>query len=86
MPRLTQMIPALDASPHCYLLLIDEIDLLPQHFSHVVVAQAVILELRHDDGLIPVRKWASILPIRIAVPLDALSGDLACDPAHQEAW
>jgi predicted nucleic acid-binding protein len=39
------MIAVLDASPLCYLVLIGEIDLLPQLFSRVVVPQTVIVEL-----------------------------------------
>jgi predicted nucleic acid-binding protein len=61
------MIAVLDASPLCYLLLIGEIDLLPQLFSRVVVPQTVILELLHDDAPATVRNWASNLPIWIVV-------------------
>ncbi len=61
------MIAVLDASPLCYLLLIGEIDLLPQLFSRVVVPQAVIVELQHDDAPATVRNWASNLPIWIFV-------------------
>jgi predicted nucleic acid-binding protein len=61
------MIAVLDASPLCYLLLIGEIDLLPQLFSRVVVPQAVIVELLHDDAPATVRNWASNLPIWISV-------------------
>ena len=61
------MIAVLDASPLCYLVLFGEIDLLPQLFSRVVVPQAVILELRHDDAPATVRNWASNLPIWIFV-------------------
>ena len=61
------MIAVLDASPLCYLLLIGEIDLLPQLFSRVVVPQTVILELQHDDAPATVRNWASNLPIWIFV-------------------
>ena len=61
------MIAVLDASPLCYLVLIGEIDLLPQLFSRVVVPQAVIVELLHDDAPATVRNWASNLPIWISV-------------------
>ncbi len=56
------MISVLDASPLCYLVLIGEIDLLPQLFTRIVVPQAVILELRHEDAPDAVRYWASNLP------------------------
>lgn len=61
------MIAVLDASPLCYLLLIGEIDLLPQLFSRVVVPRTVILELQHDDVPATVRNWASNLPIWLFV-------------------
>jgi predicted nucleic acid-binding protein len=41
------MIAVADASPLCYLVLIGEIDLLPQSFSQVLVPHAVITELLH---------------------------------------
>ncbi len=61
------MIAVVDASPLCYLVLIGEIDLLPQLFSRVMVPQAVILELRHKDAPDVVRNWASNLPLWISV-------------------
>ena len=56
------MIAVADASPICYLVLIDEIELLPQCFSQVLVPHAVIAELLHDDAPAAVRAWASDLP------------------------
>ncbi|MBM3761236.1 MAG: DUF3368 domain-containing protein [Acidobacteria bacterium] len=61
------MIAVVDASPLCYLLLIGEIDLLPQLFSRVVVPQAVIVELQHEDAPATVRNWACNPPIWISV-------------------
>jgi len=56
------MIAVADASPLCYLVLIGEVDLLPQLFRRVIVPQAVINELLHDGAPEPVRSWASRLP------------------------
>jgi len=61
------MIAVVDASPLCYLVLIGEIDLLPQLFSQVMVPHAVILELLHEDAPEVVRNWASNLPMWISV-------------------
>ena len=61
----------------CYLVLIGEIDLLPQCFSQVLVPQAVITELLHDDAPAAVREWASNLPAWVCVkenPLWATTG------------
>lgn len=51
-----------DTSPLCYLILIGEIDLLPQLFSHVMVPRAVVEELLHEDAPTTVRSWATALP------------------------
>jgi len=56
------MIAVEDASPLCYLVLIGEADVLPRLFSRVMVPQAVILELLHEDAPAVVRNWASNLP------------------------
>ena len=44
------MIAVADTSPVCYLILIGEIDLLPKLFSQVLVPEAVLAELLHEDG------------------------------------
>ncbi len=71
------MIAVADASPLCYLVLIDEIDLLPQLFSQVLVPEVVIRELLHEDAPVVVRVWASSLPGWISVEHvpDVISAD-----------
>jgi predicted nucleic acid-binding protein len=61
------VIAVADASPLCYLVLIGEIDLLPQLFSRVLLPQVVILELLHEDAPAAVRAWASNPPDWISV-------------------
>jgi predicted nucleic acid-binding protein len=61
------MIAVADASPLCYLVVIEEVDLLRQLFSRVFVPQAVIQELLHEDAPVAVRIWASSLPEWISV-------------------
>ncbi len=61
------MIAVADASPLCYLVLIGEIDLLPQLFSRVLVPHAVVLKLLHEDAPAAVRAWASNPPEWISV-------------------
>jgi predicted nucleic acid-binding protein len=71
------MIAVADTSPICYLILIGEIDLLPKIFGEVLVPQAVLAELLHEDAPATVRGWASNLPSWICVkepPLLANSG------------
>jgi predicted nucleic acid-binding protein len=56
------MIAVADTSPLCYLIPIGEIDLLPKLFSQVLVPEAVLEELLHEDAPSVVRGWASNLP------------------------
>ena len=51
-----------DTSPLCYLILIDEINLLPKLFDQVLAPARVIAELLHEDAPDPVRCWAASLP------------------------
>lgn len=61
------MIAVADTSPLCYLVLIGEIDLLATLFDQVVVPNAVIAELLHEDAPEPVRNWACSLPSWVSV-------------------
>jgi predicted nucleic acid-binding protein len=61
------VIAVVDASPLCYLILVGEIDLLPQLFGQVIVPQAVILELQHVSAPEMDRSWAANLPKWISV-------------------
>jgi predicted nucleic acid-binding protein len=56
------MIAVADTSPICYLILIGEIDLLPNLFSQVLAPQEVLTELLNEDAPDAVRNWASKLP------------------------
>jgi predicted nucleic acid-binding protein len=56
-----------DTSPLCYLILIDEVDLLQKLFTQVVVPSAVITELLHEDAPEAVRGWAANLPPWVSV-------------------
>jgi predicted nucleic acid-binding protein len=61
------MIAVADTSPLCYLVLIGEIDLLPELFSQVLVPEAELAELAHRDAPSAVRSWASNLPSWMSV-------------------
>ena len=56
------MIVGCDTSPVNYLVLINEIDLLPQLFTTVVLPAAVLTELQHPRTPPPVASWARDLP------------------------
>jgi|SRR5271165_274400 len=61
------MIVVADTSPLNYLLLIDEIQLLPAIFGQVLVPQAVFQELQHPKSSPTVRQWISDLPVWLEV-------------------
>jgi predicted nucleic acid-binding protein len=61
------MIAVADTSPLCYLILIEEVDLLRKPFTQVVVPSAVITELLHEDAPEAVRGWAANLPSWLSV-------------------
>lgn len=51
-----------DTSPLVYLILIEQIEILPQLFGSVVLPDAVHAELCHRMAPEPVRNWAQALP------------------------
>lgn len=51
-----------DTSPICYLLLIEEVDILPQLFSQVIVPQAVRDELLAEGSSAIIQSWISQPP------------------------
>jgi len=61
------MIVVADTSPLNYLLLIDEIDLLPALFGQVILPHAVFQELQHPKTSLRVRQWVADLPAWLEV-------------------
>jgi predicted nucleic acid-binding protein len=51
-----------DTSPLNYLIMIDEVDLLPRLFEHVLLPSAVHQELCHPKTSARIRQWSSELP------------------------
>ncbi|HYF36047.1 MAG TPA: hypothetical protein VD994_12205 [Prosthecobacter sp.] len=51
-----------DTSPINYLILIDEVEVLPQLFNKIVIPPAVLQELQHPRAPDPVRSWAQQPP------------------------
>ncbi|ACB52220.1 conserved hypothetical protein [Crocosphaera subtropica ATCC 51142] len=56
------MIIVADTSPLCYLILIQEISLLPQVFGKIHIPQAVAKELTHEDAPVQVKNWLKNSP------------------------
>lgn len=61
------MIVVADTSPLNYLVLIDEIDLLPALFGHVLLPRAVLQELQHPKTSPKVQEWVVQFPIWLEV-------------------
>ncbi|NEQ27860.1 MAG: DUF3368 domain-containing protein [Microcoleus sp. SIO2G3] len=57
------MIVVSDTSPICYLLLIDQIDLLQTLYSNVVIPEAVAVELSASESPPVVKNWIAQPPI-----------------------
>jgi len=80
------MIVVCDTSPVNYLVLIDEIDLLPQLFTTVVLPAAVLAELHHARTPQRVASWARELPpwVRVISP-EGPVGDVGLGRGEAEA-
>jgi predicted nucleic acid-binding protein len=61
------MIVVADTSPLNYLILIDEIELLPALFGRVFLPAAVMQELQHSKSPLAVRDWIAAPPAWIEV-------------------
>lgn len=82
------MIVVADTTPLNYLVLIDEIDLLPALFDKVLIPQAVFAELQHPESSLKVREWLAPPPIwlemcHVSLPAHTLPAPL--DPGEREA-
>jgi predicted nucleic acid-binding protein len=72
-----------NTSPICYLLLIEQIHLLPELFGEVVVPQAVRAELSDPMAPEKVREWITTPPMWLKVQTVAPIVDLELSRLHQ---
>ena len=56
------MIVICDTSPICYLLLIDQINLLQELYSTVIIPQAVVDELKAPESPPILQNWIALPP------------------------
>jgi predicted nucleic acid-binding protein len=82
------MIVVADTTPLNYLVLIDEIRLLPGLFDKVLIPRAVFAELQHPEASIKIRQWLAEAPIwlevcQVALPASTLPTPL--DAGEREA-
>ena len=57
------MIVIADSTPLNYLILIHQVDLLPQLFDRILIPPAVFEELQHQETPGVVRRWVSDPPL-----------------------
>ncbi len=82
------MIVVADTSPLNYLVLIDEIELLPTIFGQVLLPTSVLYELQHSRTSLKVREWVSNLPAWVEVhPVRVVTNPalLGLDPGERDA-
>lgn len=73
------MIVISDTSPICYLLLIDEIELLPQLYGEVLIPQVVQQELADERSPQLVQAWIAQSPQWLVIQADNPSSDSDLD-------
>src|ERR1035438_3452590 len=75
-----------NTSPVNYLILIDEIGILPQLYGQVLVPQAVVNELGHVESPSIVKNWAAQPPawVKVGIPTSKPDTTLADLGARSE--
>jgi predicted nucleic acid-binding protein len=69
------MLVVADTSPINYLVLADQIEILPRLYGRILVPPAVVEELKHPAAPKPVRDWVDDLPgwVEVQRPQNALN-------------
>lgn len=71
-----------NSSPLCYLILIDQIELMQMMFKEILVPEAVVTELADEAAPSDVRKWIARLPGWVRVQKVAGKSDPQLDGLH----
>ncbi len=61
------MITVSDTSPVHYLILIGQVELLPELFEAILIPEAVAIEMRHPKAPIEVREWIASPPNWVSI-------------------
>ncbi|BAZ83090.1 DUF3368 domain-containing protein [Sphaerospermopsis kisseleviana CS-549] len=77
------MIVVADTSPICYLIIIEQIDLLPQLFGKVMIPKAVYQELQATGTPEKVQKWITNIPEWLEVAAVNIPDDNMLVNLHQ---
>ncbi|MFN0137408.1 MAG: DUF3368 domain-containing protein [Phycisphaerae bacterium] len=79
------MIVVSDTSPLSYLILIEQVEVLPKLYGKVLAPPAVVAELQHVDAPATVRAWASGPPEWLQVQAPAVACDFGMLGAGEAA-
>jgi predicted nucleic acid-binding protein len=80
------MVVVADTSPINYLILIGQIELLPQLYARILIPPAVLNELQHPLAPAPVREWSARPPGWLEVLPPKNTVDIVeLDPGETEA-
>ena len=81
------MIVVSDTSPLNYLVLINQIDVLPQLFGEIHVPTEVMTELRRSRTPAPVKQWADSPPswLHVSTPSTTIAAAARLDPGEAQA-
>ncbi|BAU12239.1 hypothetical protein LEP3755_27680 [Leptolyngbya sp. NIES-3755] len=77
-----------DTSPICYLILIEQIDLLPRLYGQIIIPEAVQRELQAFNTPLTVQQWISQPPSWLTIQALSYPPDPALsrlDPGEQDA-
>ena len=76
------MIVVADTSVLCYLVLIEQIELLPRLFDQIVIPQAVYEELRAEGAPAQLQEWMRRLPTWLEIYSVTAIGDITLESLH----
>ena len=76
------MIVVADTSPLCYLILIEEVNLLSSLFNSILIPQAVFHELKAEGAPKEVKEWMNHLPDWVKVTSVKQINDFGLDSLH----
>lgn len=76
------MIVVADTSVLCYLVLIEQVELLPHLFGQIAIPQAVFEELRAEKAPVKLQEWMTQLPEWIKIYSVTSTADITLERLH----
>lgn len=76
------MIVVADTSVLCYLILIEQVELLPHLFGEIAIPQAVYEELKAEKAPVQLQEWMTQLPQWLKIYSVTLTADIILERLH----